>query len=524
MSSKHEQAPKLPIVWICILTISAIVAPYVIINTFKQDIEDYKKAITDKLPQPPKTYTASNFTTYGNAVNDGNWIGNINAGSGFNFTVNSDNQTIVKLNIKYKSDRQGGILKVNGKPQTLYFPSTKGNWQNKIVIIQMQQGENSIAFCSGWLTDFAPDIAEIKIVADSDIKKDYIAGVWKGTYDRGKGKATLSINDDLTGVFEFVRNEGKGSYSVRVNNSKGRYSISGLDWIDKPKSGWWSFASFTGTIIDGKLSWSDFSLEKSGTVVLLSTSNNKPHNWRFSFNTPADNWYLTSFIDNQWQQGNAPFGNEQNLQNTRWTTSQIFIRTQFNVSDVSSIDNAYFCVWHDEDVQIYLNGQLALNRSGYITNYEYFEFDKTLLTNGKNTIAAKCTQIDGGQLIDIGVFVNTENNAPPPLVRENNTAKVNADNISTPSQSSYIASVDTPGRFPQASERLLSEADLSGLSKYDLKIMRNEIFARHGYIFQTNDMKNYFQNQSWYSPRYSNVNTQLTNIEQKNITLIQRYE
>ena len=81
-----------------------------------------------------------------------------------------------------------------------------------------------------------------------------------------------------------------------------------------------------------------------------------------------------------------------------------------------------------------------------------------------------------------------------------------------------------PGRFPQASERLLTASDLQNMSKYDLKIMRNEIFARHGYIFKTTDMKNHFQNQSWYTPKYGDVSSKLTNIEQKNVALIQRYE
>ena len=80
------------------------------------------------------------------------------------------------------------------------------------------------------------------------------------------------------------------------------------------------------------------------------------------------------------------------------------------------------------------------------------------------------------------------------------------------------------GRFPQASERLLIAADLQNLSKNDMKIMRNEIFARHGYIFQTNDMKSYFQNQTWYTPRYNDVNSLLTETEKKNIDLIKRYE
>ena len=81
-----------------------------------------------------------------------------------------------------------------------------------------------------------------------------------------------------------------------------------------------------------------------------------------------------------------------------------------------------------------------------------------------------------------------------------------------------------PGRFPQASERLLTVSDLQNLSKEDLKIMRNEIFARHGYIFQTQDMKTYFQNQGWYSPQRSNVTAQLSNIEIKNVDLIKGYE
>jgi len=54
--------------------------------------------------------------------------------------------------------------------------------------------------------------------------------------------------------------------------------------------------------------------------------------------------------------------------------------------------------------------------------------------------------------------------------------------------------------------------------------MRNEIFARHGYIFQTPKWKAYFQNQSWYSPKNSDVNSLLTDIELENIPRIKSYE
>jgi hypothetical protein len=80
------------------------------------------------------------------------------------------------------------------------------------------------------------------------------------------------------------------------------------------------------------------------------------------------------------------------------------------------------------------------------------------------------------------------------------------------------------GLFPQSSTRLLTQNDLSTLNKRDLKIMRNEIFARHGYIFKTADMKNYFAQQSWYRPLYGDVNNLLTSIEKTNVELIKSYE
>ena len=80
------------------------------------------------------------------------------------------------------------------------------------------------------------------------------------------------------------------------------------------------------------------------------------------------------------------------------------------------------------------------------------------------------------------------------------------------------------GRFPQASSRLLNQQEVSRYSQYDLKIMRNEIFARHGYIFQTDEMRSYFLDQPWYDPKYLNVDQMLTDTERKNISLIKSYE
>jgi len=81
-----------------------------------------------------------------------------------------------------------------------------------------------------------------------------------------------------------------------------------------------------------------------------------------------------------------------------------------------------------------------------------------------------------------------------------------------------------PGRFPEASVRLLSEGDFSAISKEDLKVMRNEIFARHGFVFKTPEMKSYFATQSWYHGQYDDVTPMLSSIEKQNIALIKKHE
>jgi len=85
-------------------------------------------------------------------------------------------------------------------------------------------------------------------------------------------------------------------------------------------------------------------------------------------------------------------------------------------------------------------------------------------------------------------------------------------------------SSNVQGEYPEASLRLLYPEDLMNLSAFELKIMRNEIFARHGYIFKTPEMKSYFLNQYWFEGRYNNVDNQLTKIEKENILLIKSYE
>lgn len=78
-------------------------------------------------------------------------------------------------------------------------------------------------------------------------------------------------------------------------------------------------------------------------------------------------------------------------------------------------------------------------------------------------------------------------------------------------------------RFDFTSDRPLN----GGLLRYDkslLRLMRNAILARHGYVFQSKDLKEYFSAQSWYRPAANNADIQLSFIEQLNVDLIKAAE
>lgn len=52
--------------------------------------------------------------------------------------------------------------------------------------------------------------------------------------------------------------------------------------------------------------------------------------------------------------------------------------------------------------------------------------------------------------------------------------------------------------IPDSDSRYLSESEISGMTLKQLCYARNEIYARHGYIFKSHELQDYFDQQSWY--------------------------
>lgn len=74
--------------------------------------------------------------------------------------------------------------------------------------------------------------------------------------------------------------------------------------------------------------------------------------------------------------------------------------------------------------------------------------------------------------------------------------------------------------------KIYLKEDIIHLSLLELKILRNEIFARHQYVFKDDRLRDYFtENYTWYKPDYKTKKTiELNEIEKKNISLLLEYE
>lgn len=71
---------------------------------------------------------------------------------------------------------------------------------------------------------------------------------------------------------------------------------------------------------------------------------------------------------------------------------------------------------------------------------------------------------------------------------------------------------------------VLNRPYLDGISKADLRLMRNRILANHGYRFTSKDLQEHFGKYRWYKPVDDNSTIKLNIIEQVNLELIKSEE
>lgn len=78
--------------------------------------------------------------------------------------------------------------------------------------------------------------------------------------------------------------------------------------------------------------------------------------------------------------------------------------------------------------------------------------------------------------------------------------------------------------IPTSGTKLLAKNDVQNMSKQQLALARNEIYARHGRQFRMAEFRDYFAKKSWYKENpnynYDNEGSNLNEIEAKNVVLL----
>jgi len=148
-------------------------------------------------------------------------------------------------------------------------------------------------------------------------------------------------------------------------------------------------------------------------IEVLPTSEKVGLTWKFTTTSPAADWSKTAFDDSAWQSGVGGFGTE-GTPNTKigttWSTPDIWLRRSVTLPSLTAeqVSNLVVRDYHDEDVEIYINGVLAYSATGFVSSFEYKPITKearaAIKPNGVNEIAVHCHQTTGGQFVDVGLF------------------------------------------------------------------------------------------------------------------------
>ena len=81
-----------------------------------------------------------------------------------------------------------------------------------------------------------------------------------------------------------------------------------------------------------------------------------------------------------------------------------------------------------------------------------------------------------------------------------------------------------PGDMQFFENRSISEQMLQGLSLHELRLIRNEIYARHGRMFRADWLQQYFYFQPWYNPDENFKDEELSGTDKLNVETIVKYE
>lgn len=137
--------------------------------------------------------------------------------------------------------------------------------------------------------------------------------------------------------------------------------------------------------------------------ILPAAGNNKIP-IQYTNSSPSSDWKNGEV--NNWEKGTLPFSdNADNKNATIWKTKDLWVVRKFHLDKLPTSD-LFLKMFHDDNVEVYLNGQQIFQKEGWNISLEYFALANTakaLLKKGQNVLAVHIANTKGGAYLDFGL-------------------------------------------------------------------------------------------------------------------------
>lgn len=171
--------------------------------------------------------------------------------------------------------------------------------------------------------------------------------------------------------------------------------------------------------------------EQIELLPVVPTSLQEPWKGRYTTSRPAQGWMKPGFDDSAWKQDIGAFGTKINepTAKTDWTTRDIWVRRDITLDRDLENEKVYLEFSNDDDAVFYVNGIEVYNTGPTCNKNKRVaipaEAARTL-REGRNLIAASCTNPHGNGLLDFGLFIQKEQHTLLEQVAEQTSADVQA--------------------------------------------------------------------------------------------------
>tara|TARA_R110002050_G_scaffold261165_2_gene401126 strand:- start:1374 stop:3818 length:2445 start_codon:yes stop_codon:yes gene_type:complete len=137
---------------------------------------------------------------------------------------------------------------------------------------------------------------------------------------------------------------------------------------------------------------------------VIPTAEENAYKVKTTQNNPGKGWELNAFNDSSWRVDVPPFGDGQKAR-TKWESNDLWYRRSFDLKDIN-LDELFLKLNHDDNIEVYLNGENIYNCECWTNEYKYYEIAasvKEKLKNKNNLLAIHVKNTAGGQWLDAGI-------------------------------------------------------------------------------------------------------------------------